>query len=361
MEQELRFCTAPDGVNLAYATSGKGPPLVRVANWLTHLDLDWKGPIWSHWFREFSKENTLVRFDLRGSGLSDRSVEEQSVEVWRQDLETIVEDLGIDRFPLLGFCQGGAIALTYTACHPEQVSHLILFDSYSRGNLADGAPWQKKLETKALTKMIEVGWGRGDTAIFRRIFADLLMPDASEKERHWLAELQRKTTSQAMAARLWEEFHRINVEQLAKQVEVPTLIFHVTGDKVVPFEAGRRLASLIPDARFVPLESENHILLEDDPAWNRFLSEVRAFLGSSEAKPESVTKDPQELFPELTPRECEVLDLIARGLTNDEIANRLYISPKTVRNHNTRIFSKLQVNSRAKAIVLAREAGIGKE
>jgi pimeloyl-ACP methyl ester carboxylesterase/DNA-binding CsgD family transcriptional regulator len=358
VEQNIKFCTAPDGVNLAYAISGNGPPLVRVANWLTHLDLDWKGPIWSHWFREFTRDHTLVRFDLRGSGLSDRSVDEQSMEVWLQDLEAIIEDLGIGRFPLLGFCQGGAIALNYAVCHPEQVSHLILFDSYSRGNLNDGAPMRKKLETKALKKMIEVGWGRKDTAIFRRIFADLLMPDASEKVRHWLAELQHKTTSPAMAARLWEAFHRINVEQLAKKVEVPTLIFHVKGDKVVPFEAGRRLASLIPNARFVPLESENHILLDDDPAWERFLAEVRSFIDSEVE--DSEAEHPQEIFPELTPRECEVLDLIAKGLGNDEIADRLYISPKTVRNHNTRIFSKLQVDSRSKAIVLAREAGIGK-
>lgn len=359
MKQNIRFCTAPDGVSLAYATSGNGPPLVRVANWLTHLDLDWKGPIWSHWFREFSGDHTLIRFDLRGSGLSERSVEEQSLEVWRQDLETIIEDLGIDRFPLLGFCQGGAIALNYTVRHPGEVSHLILFDSYSQGNLVEGAPLRKKLETKALTKMIEVGWGRDDTAVFRRVFADLLMPDASEDERRWLAELQRQTTSQAMAARLWEEFHRIDVEQLAKQVNVPTLIFHVTGDKVVPFKAGKKLASLISDARFVPLESENHILLKDDPAWKRFVAEVKNFIGSSGSQ--TVADDPQEVFPELTPRECEVLDLIAKGLTNDEIADRLFISPKTVRNHITRIFSKLNVNSRPKAIVLAREAGMGKD
>lgn len=359
MEQNIRFCTTLDGINLAYATSGEGPPLVRVANWLTHLDLDWKGPIWSHWFTEFSKDHTLIRFDLRGSGLSDRKVNEQSLEAWVQDLETIVEDAGIDKFPLLGFCQGGAIALSYTVRHPEKVSHLILFDSYSRGNLAEGTPVRKKLETKALKKMIEVGWGREDTAIFRRVFADLLMPDASEEDRRWLAELQRKTTSPVMAASLWEEFHRIDVKKLAEQVNVPTLIFHVKGDKVVPFEAGRKLASLISNARFVPLESENHILLKDDPAWERFLAEVKSFLGSSGT--EKVVEEPQELFPELTPRECEVLDLIAKGLGNEEIADRLYISSKTVRNHNTSIFSKLQVDSRSRAIVLAREAGIGKE
>ncbi len=359
MEQDIRFCSAPDGVKLAYATSGSGPPLVRVANWLTHLDLDWKGPVWSHWFREFSKNSTLIRFDLRGSGLSDRSVNEQSLEVWVRDLETIVADLDIDKFPLIGFCQGGAIALAYAVCHPERVSHLILYDSYSKGNLVDGTPLRKKLETKTLTKIIKVGWGRGDTAIFRRVFTDLLMPDASEKEHQWLANLQRKSASPEMAARLWEVFNRIDVEELAKKVEVPTLVFHVTGDKVVPFEAGRKLASLIPDARFVPLESENHILLKDDPAWDRFLAEVRNFLGSSAE--EKTRTDPHATFPELTPRECEVLGLIAKGLKNDQIADQLYISSKTVRNHNTRIFSKLQVDSRGQAIVLAREAGLGKK
>lgn len=359
MEQDIQFCTAPDGVKLAYAISGSGPPLVRVANWLTHLDLDWQGPIWSHWFREFSKENTLVRFDQRGSGLSDSSVKELSLEAWVQDLESIIDDVGIGNFPLLGFCQGGPIALAYAVRNPEDVSHLILFDSYSQGNLADGAPLEKQKEAKALTEMIEVGWGREDTDIFRRIFADLLMPGATQEEHKWLAELQHQTASPSMAARLWEAYHNIDVEHLAIQVNIPTLIFHVKGDKVIPFEAGRRLASLIPDARFVPLESENHILLEDDPAWDRFLAEVKNFIGSSGS--DAIIDDPQKVFPELTPRECEVIDLIAKGFTNNEIADRLYISQKTVRNHNTRIFSKLQVNSRSKAIVLAREAGLGKE
>ena len=357
MKQKLRFCTAPDGVNLAYATSGNGPPLVRVANWLTHLDLDWGGPIWSHWFREFSRNHTLVRFDLRGSGLSDREVEEQSLDSWVRDLETIVDDAGIDQFPLLGFCQGGAIALSYAVRHPERVSHLILFDSYSQGLLVDGTPPQKKREIEALTELIEVGWGR-NTPAFRRIFSDLLMPEASEDERQWLAELQRKTATPAMAALLWQAFHRIDVREVAKQVQVPTLVFHVTGDKIVPFEEGRKLATLCPAARFVPLESENHILLEKDPAWLRFLAEVRSFIGSPE-EPDTPPEESKETFHELTSREYEVLDLISRGLDNTEIAEKLYISQKTVRNHVTRIYSKLGVESRAKAIVLAREAGLG--
>jgi len=357
MKQKIRFCRTSDGITLAYATSGDGPPLVRVANWLTHLDLDWKGPLWSHWFREFSKNHTLLRFDQRGAGLSDRSVDNLSMEAWVSDLETIVDDAGLGRFPLLGFCQGGAIALSYAVRNPERVSHLILFDSYGRGDLIDGTPLQKIKETKALTSMIEAGWGREDTDVFRRVFSGLLIPEASEEEHRWLAELQRQATSPAMAARLWEAYNLINVEKQAKLVTTPTLVFHVKGDKVVPFEDGRRLASLIPGARFVPLQGENHILLEDEPAWQRFLDEVLDFIGTGK---ENSTGKIHQAFPELTPRELEVLEMISKGFKNSEIAGELHISPKTVRNHINRIFSKLQVDSRGKAIVLAREAGMGK-
>ncbi|MCC5908099.1 MAG: alpha/beta fold hydrolase [Balneolaceae bacterium] len=358
MNQNIRFCTGSDDVTLAYATSGEGPPLVRVANWLTHLDLDWKGPLWSHWFREFSKHHTLIRFDQRGTGLSDRLADDLTMNAWVRDLETVVDDLGIERFPLLGFCQGGAIALSYAVRHPERVSHLILFDSYYRGDLVYGTPLQKKKETKALTSMIEAGWGREDTDVFRRIFSGLLIPEGSEQEHKWLAELQRQATSPAMAARLWEAYNLIDIEQQAKQVTTPTLVFHVKGDKIIPFEDGRRLASLIPEARFVPLKGENHIILESEPAWEQFLAEVKNFIGSG--KGNSATDVPHQAFPDLTAREVEVLELISKGYKNTEIADELYISPKTVRNHVTRIFSKMQVDSRGKAIVLAREAGFGK-
>lgn len=358
MVQEIRFCRASDGVSLAYATSGAGPPLVWAANWLTHLDIDWKSPLWSHWFREISRHHTLVRFDQRGAGLSDRSVDELTMDAWVRDLETIVDDAGLERFPLLGFCQGGAISLAYAVRHPERVSHLVLFNSYGRGDLVDGIPQSRKMEAKALTGMIEAGWGRMDTDVFRRIFSGLMIPEGSEKEHLWLAELQKEAASPAMAARLWEAYNHIDVEELAKQVATPTLVFHVTGDKVVPFEDGRRLASLIPGARFIPLKGENHILLEVEPAWERFLDEVRSFIGIPE--PKTVQKESQTVFSELTTRELEVLELISKGFKNTEIAGELYISPKTVRNHITRIFDKLQVDSRGKAIVLAREAGLGK-
>ena len=358
-QQHIRFCTTPDGIQIAYATSGSGPPVVRVANWLTHLDWDWKSAIWKHWFCEFSQTNTLVRYDMRGSGLSDRTVPEQGVDAWVRDLHAVVTDLDLDEFSLMGLCQGGAIAIAYACRYPEKVKKLILYDSYTRGAFVEGASEKNRREACALGQMIEVGWER-ETAAFRKVFADLLMPDASNEELDWLAELQRKSVSPRMAARLWTAFHEINVLEQAKQVEVPTIIFHVIGDRIVPFEEGRKLAGLIAHSRFIPLEGNNHILMKDEPAWKKFLLEIRTFLGSKETVPAADLSDVCEEFRELTSREEEVLDLLARGLNNKQIADTLFISSKTVRNHVYRIFGKLQVSSRAKAIIMAREAGMGK-
>jgi pimeloyl-ACP methyl ester carboxylesterase/DNA-binding CsgD family transcriptional regulator len=277
VEQRIRFCRSSDGVRIAYATSGTGPPLVHAANWLTHLDLDWQSPIRSHWFEALSQEHTLVRYDMRGSGLSDRIVDDLSLDAWVRDLETVVDDLKLDQFPLLGLCHGGAVAIAYAARHPDRVSHLILYDSYVQGVLTQPAHALSRRQAEALTEMIKVGWGRKEAA-FRKVFVDLLMPEASKEEQDWLSELQRQTVSPETAARLWIEFNRIDISNLVSQVQVPTLVFHIRGDGIVPFEDGRRLASLIPDARFVPLDGNNHILLEHEPAWQKFVAALRSFL-----------------------------------------------------------------------------------
>ena len=355
MKQEIRFCHSKDGVCIAYATSGSGPPLVYVANWLTHLKLDWNSPLWSHWFRELSRGHTLVRFDARGNGLSDRAVENLSVDTWAQDMAAVVDDLGLEQFSLLGFCQGGATSIAYAVRHPERVRRLILYNSYHRGAFTGGVAEEEVREAEALAELIKVGWGQ-EAVAFRQLFANLMIPEASMEELRWYADLQKRTVSPRLAVRLWRAFHAIDVRHLAPRVQVPTLILHVQGNKIVDFEDGRELASLIPGARFVPLEGNNHILLEDDPVWPRFLAEVRDFLGTETL--ERVTTNPGEAIARLTPREQEVLTLIARGLNNDQIADRLVIAPKTVRNHVTRIYSKLDVDSRAQAVVLAREAHI---
>jgi len=355
MRQRVRFCTSLDGARIAFADSGKGPILLRVANWFTHLDLDRESPVWRHWFDALSDGRTLVRYDARGSGLSDRNVDDFGLDRWVADLEAVVEAVRLTRFPLIGLCQGGAVAVAYAARHPERVSRLVLYDSYPTGAYVAGVAPGLAAEARTLSQMIEVGWGK-ETGAFREVFASLLMPDAGRPALRWLGEMQRRSASARNARMLWEAFHRFDVRDDATRVAAPTLVFHSRKDAMVPFEAGRQLASLIPDARFVPLESRNHILLPGDDAWKTFCRELGDFLGSEPGGEQAS----DGALDALTPREAEILDCVASGLSNREVAALLRISEKTVRNHLTAIFTKLGVVSRAQAIVSAREAGLGR-
>lgn len=358
MNQDIRFCTASDGVRIGYATVGNGPPIVKTANYLTHLEHDWNGPVWRHWLMGLAKNHTLVRYDERGCGLSDQDVSDFSLDAWVRDLEAVVEDAGLKRFPLLGLSQGASVSVAYAIKHPEKVTHLILYGGYARGRFNRDLNKAQMEEAETMIDVIRIGWGQ-DNPAFRQLFTTQLMPDGTSEQMACLNELARISATPQNAAIMERAFYHIDVTSMAPKVKVPTLVMHARNDAAIPFEEGRLLATLIPGARFVPLNSENHILLEEEPAWDRFLAEVHSFLGS--AINESGTENPKEIFPELTPREQEVLELIARGYENDEIANELFISSKTVRNHITHIFSKLNVNSRPKAIVLAREAGMGKD
>lgn len=357
MKQQIRLCTTADGVRVAYATCGKGPPLVKTANWLTHLELERTSPACRHWLAAHARSNTLVRYDPRGSGLSDRDVGELDLETWVRDLEAVVDAAGLERFALIGGCQGCAVAVAYAARHPERVSRLVLYGGYVRGAYTAGMEPQAQETARTLQKVIEMGWGSPAPA-FRQLFSGLLMPRGSGEEVAALTELAHHSTSAANAARFWEAFHRFDVEEPARRIRAPTLVLHVRRDAMVPFDMGRHLASLIPGARFVPLEGANHILLERDAAWKQYLEEVEPFL----AEEESLAPDGKAAFDAegLTRRELQILDHLARGLSNDEIAAALSISPRTVRNHVTSIFGKLAVVRRSQAIVRAREAGLGR-
>ena len=276
-KQHIRFCTAPDGVRIAYATSGGGPPLVKPANWLTHLEFDWESPVWRHWLRDLSREHTLVRYDERGNGLSDRIAADLSFEAWVRDLETVVDALGLERFPILALSQGCAVAVRYAARHPERVTRLILYGGYHQGKLARATSQQEIDEANMLINTMPLGWGR-DNPAFRQFFALQFLPEGTPEQHRWFAELQRVSTRPETAVELRRAAAYIDVAEDAKRVRAPTLVIHATGDAVVPFDQGRGLAALIPGARFVPLESRNHILLEDEPAWQRFMQEVRDFL-----------------------------------------------------------------------------------
>ena len=278
-EQEIRFCTSADGARIAYAAVGAGPPLVKAANWLSHLEFDWGSPVWRHWLREPSRGRTLIRYDERGCGLSERDAEEFTVEAWVRDLEAVVEAAGLERFPLLGISQGASIAITYTTRHPEKVSHLILYGGYARGRLRRDPSERQIAEAEVLLQLVRVGWGQ-DNPAFRQVFTTLFIPEGTPEQLRWFNELQRVSSTPEGAARILHGFHVIDVCELATRVNVPTLVLHGKGDLCVPFEEGRLLASLVPGARFVPLESNNHVLLESEPAWRHFLNEVRDFIGA---------------------------------------------------------------------------------
>ncbi|CAG2140685.1 alpha/beta fold hydrolase [Cupriavidus numazuensis] len=350
-KQQIRLCTSRDGVRLAYALTGTGPPLVKAANWMSHLEFDVGSPVWSHMLAALSSDHTLIRYDERGCGLSDREVEELSFDAWLRDLETIVDATGVDHFPLLGISQGASIAVAYAVAHPQRVSHLILHGGYARGRLKRDLHLNPHLreEAELMNKLAELGWGQENPA-FRQFFTTQFIPGGTAEQHRWFNELERVSTSPVNAARFMRVFNEIDVVALLPQVSCPTLVMHAVRDARVPFDEGRLIASEIPGARFVPLESGNHLLLETEPAWQRWRDEIRNFLPAP-----VVAADPA--FLALTRRERDIVELIAQGRDNAQIAAHLDLSEKTVRNHITSIFSKLEVENRPQAIVLARKAG----
>lgn len=274
--QDVLFCTAADGVRVAYATVGAGPPLVRTGHWLTHLEYDWESPIWSPLLHALSAERRLIRYDARGNGLSDWDVRDISFDALVQDLESVVEAAGLEQFSLLGVSQGCAVSIAYAVRHPERLTHLVLYGGFSRGLRRRATPQQIE-QSDAILTLIRHGWGQ-ENPEFRQIFTTRFMPGCTAEQSQWFNELQRRTTSPANAARIRRVVEEIDVADLLPQIKTPTIVLHCQGDAAVPFEEGRRLAAGISGARFVPLEGRNHIILEGDPGWGRFLAEIKDFL-----------------------------------------------------------------------------------
>lgn len=274
--QNIGFCRAADGVRLAYATVGEGPPLVKAANWLNHLELDWNSPIWGPTYLACARDRTFVRYDERGNGLSDWDVKDISFEAFVRDLETVVDALGLDRFPLLGISQGCAVSVEYAARHPERVSSLILIAGYATG-WRIGASEAEQARREAVLTLTRHGWGT-DNPAYRHIFSQTFMPDSSPEDLTWFDEFQRLTTSPENAVRFQEAFGHIDVRDSLAKVTVPTIVFHAREDQRISLEQGRALADGITGAEFVPLDSKNHILLGHEPAWLECAHRTRDFL-----------------------------------------------------------------------------------
>jgi pimeloyl-ACP methyl ester carboxylesterase/DNA-binding CsgD family transcriptional regulator len=348
LRHETRFCTSSDGVRLAYAIDGEGPPLVKASNWMTHLDYERQSPVWRHWVRELSRGHKLVRYDERGCGLSDREFDgTPSLDTYVADLAAVVDAAGLERFALLALSGGGPTAIEYAARNPERVSRLVLYGTWSRGRDLRGDAETER--SRVLGELIRVGWG-GAVPAFRQVFSSIYIPSAGEQKKRWYDALQQASSSAETAARLWRSRNSIDVRDTARGVTQPALVLHARHDGAVPYEEGRLLASLLPGARFVTLESDNHILQEDEPAWEMFLSEVRAFLGDDH-RAELVPAD----LSELSEREREVLELVAVGMSNEGIAERLFLSTRTVERHLSNVYAKLRLSGKsARAAAAAR-------
>jgi pimeloyl-ACP methyl ester carboxylesterase/DNA-binding CsgD family transcriptional regulator len=351
--QRVRYLTTGDGAQLAWAEAGAGPIVVKASHWLSHLDYDWESPVWKHWTEFLTAHFRLVRHDERGCGLSDWKAGKFSLDQWVGDLEAVIGAAGItEPITLLGLSQGGATCLLYALKHPERVSRLILYGAYARGMRHRGSPERLK-EHDAMVDLIRLGWDR-QNPVFRQLFTSRFIPEGSDDQVRWFNELCRKTTSPQAAADMLAARSDVNVEDRLCEIRCPTLVLHARRDNAISFKEGRLLAAGIPGAEFVELDSCNHILLEHEPAWARFRGEVLDFMGITGSGGDS---EEDQAFAALSQREREILGWISEGLSNAEIAERLSISEKTVRNHVSKVFDKLGVWTRAQAIVFARDRG----
>lgn len=350
LRQHVRYVTARDGTRLAWAEAGAGPVVVKAANWMTHLEYEWSSPVWKHWLQFFSTNFRFVRFDERGCGLSEWTPGAPlTLDQWASDLGLVVEAARpAEPVTLLGISQGAATCIHYALRHPERVARLILYGGYAHGAFKRDVP-DAAVAHRAMIDLVRVAWAR-DNPTFRQVFTSRFIPGGTHEQLEWYNDLCLKTTTGDIAASLLEARGHMDIAASLADVRVPTLVLHARNDQVVPVSEGRFLASQIPGAEFVELDSRNHVLLEPEPAWERFQEAVLNF-----ARPGA--GDGAAAFVSLSPREREVLALMAAGLSNTDIAERLQISDKTVRNHASNLFDKLGVWSRAQAIVFARDRG----
>jgi len=348
--QELRFCRSSDGVRIAYARHGSGPPLVIATCWLSHLQYDWQSPVWRHFLDDLGEIATVVRYDERGHGLSDWDVDDFELEARVADLEAVVDDAGLDRFALMAMSQGGPPSIAYAVRHPERISRLIFYNSYAAA-FRNPTPEDLELDA-AFEQLIKVGWARPDSA-FRRVFTSMMIPGATEQQMRWLDELQRVSASPENALAARRQRKRANVIDLLPQLDTPTLALHSRHDRMNAFEDSRFLASMIAGARLVVLESSNHIVLGNEPAWPVFLDEVASFLAPDrQPATRAVGIDAASL---LSPRELDVLRLAAEGQDNASIARSLTLSVRTVERHLHNIYAKLGIEGKsARAAAVAR-------
>jgi pimeloyl-ACP methyl ester carboxylesterase len=267
---DIRFCVTQGGYRLAYSRFGSGMPLLRTGNWLSHQELEWDDFIWGPYLRDLSREFEMITYDGRGTGLSDREVDEFSLETMVEDMEVVVDANRLDKFAILAFSQSCAVSIAYAVRHPERVSRMVFFGGFTHN-------FRTEEEVRAMATLFAQNWGQ-DNAATRQIFTSALFPDATKEEFDSFNDFQRRSISPRDAARLFEACHAIDVREEAKKVSCPTLVMHARDEVGVSADYGRLMASLIPDARFVSLNSRNHVVLGREPAYQMVIEEMVAFM-----------------------------------------------------------------------------------
>ena len=346
--QEIRYARVPSGTAIAWARTGRpdAPSLVRVAHWLTNVEYDLRSPLWGPWVERLSRSFRLVRYDERGCGLSvDHDPRLPTLESWLEELDAVIDAHGEPRVALLGVSGAAPVAIAYAALHPERVSHLVLLGGYMNGALQRAPSDEERAYLEAQWRLVETGWSRDDPAV-REFFSSRFIPDAPPEVRAGMNEQQRRSCDGPRAARLLRGRALLDVRALARQVRVPTLVLHGEGDRACPIALGHEAAAAIPGARFESLPSANHVPLGHEPAFGRFCEAVVDFVTEA-SRP-----------PALTPRERTLAALVAQGLDNAQIAARLGVADKTVRNALSTLYAKLGVDSRARAVARSRDLGL---
>jgi pimeloyl-ACP methyl ester carboxylesterase/DNA-binding CsgD family transcriptional regulator len=348
--QDIRFARSADGVGIAYAVHGSGPPLLIDACWLSHLQFDWESPVWRHFLVEMGKFATIIRYDERGHGLSDAGVTDHGLEARVADLEAVVEDAGLDRFALMAMAQGGPVAIEYAARHPERLTRLVFYGSYAGAQTA-ATPEELELDA-AYDALIKVGWAR-PTSEFRRVFSSMMIPGGSEEQMRWLDDLQRRACDTETAVISRAQRKVTDSTWRLPELDLPTLVIHSRGEQMIDFRHARHLASNIRGARLVGLDSDNHIVLADEPAWPVLVREVRDFLDPDRERTFATAAD--DVTALISPRELDILRLAAAGHDNDAIAAELFLSVRTVERHLQNVYSKLGLSGRtARTAAVAR-------
>ena len=341
----VRFAETHDDLSLAWARSGKGPPLVKAAAWLTHLEYDAQSPVWAHYVSFFEDNFDYVRYDERGCGLSDRETGQLTIESWEDDLSRVVNASGIDTpFALLAMSQGTGAAVRFAAAHPDKVTHLILIGGYARGAYHRGDDKAASMY-RAIVEIFRAGLDDRNPA-FREVFTNRFLPEGDPEKIAWFNDLCRRSVDAETGARLLDARGNMNVADKLAQVKCPTLVIHARDDGVAPLAEGRYLAQHIPDAELLILDSANHILQPDEPAWPIATQAMLEFIGHT---------TPASDY-NLTQREQDILALIGAAKSNKDIARALDVSEKTVRNHATNIFAKMGVSSRQEAMLKLKES-----